>query len=159
MDRAANLLVAPDDGVELPLRRGVGQIAGVALERVVGLLGRCAVGRAALAQIVDRGIEPNRRDAGVRQNFRGLGFLLHGKGEQKPLDGDIAIPGLLGDLLGLIQDLRQLRRDIKLPRACPGNFRYLGQGLLDARQRIFRPAAGTRDEPARRAPRYRRAAL
>ena len=63
-------LVAPDHRIELPLRCRVGQVAGVALERVVGLLGRCAVGGTALAQIVDRGIEPNRRYAAWREFSR-----------------------------------------------------------------------------------------
>ena len=149
LDRAADFLVAADDGIELALRRRVGQIAGIALERVVSLLGRGAVGGAALAQIVDRGVQPNRRDAGIGEDLRGLGVLLHGKRQQKPLDGDIAVARLLRDLLGLIDDLRQLRRDIELTGARARNFRDLGQSLLDSRQRLVGPAARARDQPGR----------
>ena len=39
LDGAADLLVAADDGIELALGRGLGEVARVALERVIGLLG------------------------------------------------------------------------------------------------------------------------
>ena len=39
LDRAADLLVAADDRIELALRGGLGQVAGIFLQRVVGLLG------------------------------------------------------------------------------------------------------------------------
>ena len=100
--------------------------------------------RSLIAALSPTGVTP-----ASAENFRGLGVLLHGKRKQKPLDGDVAIAGFLGDLLGLIDDFRQLRRDIELPRAGARDFRHLGQGLLDARQRIFRPAAGPRDQPGR----------
>ena len=54
---AADFLVAADDRIELARARCLGQIARIFLQRVIGVLGGRIVGRAALAQILDRGIE------------------------------------------------------------------------------------------------------
>ena len=68
LDGAADLLVAADHRIELAVARRLGEVARVFLQRVIGVLGRCAVGGAALAQRFDRGIEVLRRDAGALQN-------------------------------------------------------------------------------------------
>jgi hypothetical protein len=47
LDGAADLLVAADDRVELALARGLGQVAGIFLQRLIAFLGRGAVGGAA----------------------------------------------------------------------------------------------------------------
>ena len=72
LDGAADFFVAADDGIEFARARRFGQIAGVFLQRVVALLGRGAVGRAALAQVVDRFVQFLRRGAGVFQDLRRL---------------------------------------------------------------------------------------
>ena len=101
LDRAADLLVAADDRVELAVAGGLGEVAGIFLQRVIGVFGRGVVGGAALAQALDGGIEVLRRDAGAGENFAGFAVLVDGKGEQQPLGGDKAVAGLLRDLLGL----------------------------------------------------------
>ena len=58
LDGAADFLVAADDGIELAVARGLGQVAGIALQRVIAVLGRGAVGGAALAQ----GLRSRRSD-------------------------------------------------------------------------------------------------
>ena len=60
---AADFLVAADHGIELAVACGFGEVAGIALQRVIGLLGRRGVGGAALADVVDRLIEFRRGDA------------------------------------------------------------------------------------------------
>ena len=60
LDGAADLLVAADDRIELAFGGQRGQVARVALQRIVGLLGRGAVGRAALADVVDGRVERGR---------------------------------------------------------------------------------------------------
>ena len=57
LDGAADLLVAADHGIELAVGGGFGEIAGIALQRVIGLLGAGRVRGAAFAQIVDRSVE------------------------------------------------------------------------------------------------------
>ena len=53
LDGAADFLVAADHRIELAVARRLGEVAGIFLERVIGILGRGAVGGAALAQIGD----------------------------------------------------------------------------------------------------------
>ena len=54
LDGAADLLVAADHRVELAVARRLGEVAGVFLQRLVGILGRGGIGGAALADGVDR---------------------------------------------------------------------------------------------------------
>ena len=60
LDGAADLLVAADHRIELAFARGLGEIAGILLQRVIGLLGAGGIGGAALAQIVDRLVQRSR---------------------------------------------------------------------------------------------------
>ena len=69
LDGAADFLVAADHRIELAVAGGLGQVAGVFLQRVIGVLGRLRIGGAALAQRFDGGVEVLRRDA-----RRGRGF-------------------------------------------------------------------------------------
>ena len=47
LDGAADFLVAADDRVELARPRRLGEVAGIFLERIIALLGRCACRRCA----------------------------------------------------------------------------------------------------------------
>ena len=69
LDGAADFLVAADHRVDLAVAGGLGEIAGVFLQRLIGILSGARVGGAALAQGVDRRIEILRRDAGTRQDL------------------------------------------------------------------------------------------
>jgi hypothetical protein len=109
LDGASDFLVAADHRVKLALARRLGQVAGVFLQRVIGVLGRLRVGGAALAQAFDGGVQPLRRGAGFRQDFPGVAVLLQRDGEQQPFDGDEAVAGLLGDLLGVVEQPRRRR--------------------------------------------------
>ena len=109
LDGAANFLVAADDRIELAVARGLGEIARIFLERIIGVLGRSGVGGAALAQRIDGGVEVLRRHAGAAEDLAGLAVLLERERQQQPLDRDIAVAGLLGDLLGLIEHARRGR--------------------------------------------------
>ena len=57
LDGAADFLVAADHRIDLAVARRLRQVAGIFLQRVIGVLGRGAVGGAALAQRIDRRIE------------------------------------------------------------------------------------------------------
>ena len=72
LDGAPDLLVAADHRIELALGRGLGEVAGVALQRVIGLLGAGRIRGAALAQLVDGGVERLRRHPGIGEDARGL---------------------------------------------------------------------------------------
>ena len=120
LDGAPDLLVAADHRIDLAVARRLGEVAGIFLERVIGVLGRRGVGGAALAQGLDGGIEVLRRDAGPGQDLARLAVLLERERQQQPLDRDVAVAGLLGHLLGLVEDPRQRRaRDRLARRRCP----------------------------------------
>jgi hypothetical protein len=61
LDGAADFLVAADHRVELALARRFGEVAGILLQRVIGVLGPGAVRRAATAKGRDRCFQRLRR--------------------------------------------------------------------------------------------------
>ena len=148
LDGAADFLVAPDHGVELAVARRLGQVAGIFLQRVIGVLGRRAVGGAALAQRFDRGIEVLRRDAALLQDAAGLAVFLERQPEQQPLDGDKAVAGLFGGFFRGIERARQIGREIDLSGAAAGNFRQLVERVLGGLEDRAGIAAGAVDQTA-----------
>ena len=146
LDGAADFLVAADHRVELAVARRLREIAGVFLQRIIGVLGRRAVGGAALAQRLDGGVEILRRHAGVAENLSRFAVLFQSQREQKPLNGDEAVAGLLAGLLGGLEHPRQRRIEIDLPGAAAGDFGALGERRLDGRQGLARIAAGAVDQ-------------
>ena len=128
----------PITGSSLPSRAACGEVARIFLQRVIGVLGRGGVGGAALAQRLMAAFSVLRRDAGLGQRLAGLGVLLDREREQQPLDRDEAVAGLLGGLLGGVEDARELRR-----RDRPG------------RRRRRRPSAAWRAPPRRRCSAWR----
>jgi hypothetical protein len=110
LDGAADLVVAADDRIELAGAGIGGEIARVLLQRVITLLGRRRVGRAALAQLVDRLVERLRCDASLGENLGGLCRLLDGQRGEQALDRDERIAGLLGHLLSGRKNLSERLR-------------------------------------------------
>ncbi len=127
LHRAADFLVAADHRVELALACGLGEIAGILLQRIISVFRRGAVGRAALAQRLDGRIERLRRDAGAGENFPRFTLLVHGNGEQQPLGGDKAVARLLRNLLSLVKNPRQRGLQINLPGARARHLWQLAQ--------------------------------
>ena len=117
LDGAADFLVAADHRIELAVARGLGQVAGIFLQRVIGVLGGGAVRGTALAQAFDRGIQILRRDAALVQDRPGIAVLVEREPQQQPLDRDKTVTGLLGGLLRGVERPRQFRRQIDLPGA------------------------------------------
>ena len=144
---AADFLVAANDRIELAVARGLRQVAGIFLERIIGVLGRSRIGAAALAQSLDRGIERLRGDAGILQNLAGLARAIRGKREQQPLDRDVIVAGLLGGLFRGVERARQRRIEIDLAGAAARDRGPLLERRLDGRERGARIAAGAVDEP------------
>ena len=88
-----------------------------------------------------------RRDAGIGEDFSGFAAALERQREQKALDGDEAVAGLLARFLRGLEDARQRRIEIDLAGAGAGYFRPLGERRLDGGERLARIAAGAVDEP------------
>ena len=146
LDGAPDLLVAADHRIELAVARRLGEVAGVFLERVIGVFGGSGIGGAALAQRFDRGIEVLRRDPGLGQDLAGLGILLDREREQQALDGDVGVARLLGDLLGGVEHAPERRLQIDLAGAAAFDLGTLGERRLVGGQGLARAAAGAVDE-------------
>ena len=138
-------------GSSLPDRARLGQVAGIFLQRVIGVLGARRIGGAALAQVVDGGVEGLRRHPGVRQDLAGFRALLHRQREQQALDGDERIARLLGDLLCVVEDARRRRRHIELARPCALHLRQLIEREFDLLQRLTRVPSRLVDEAGAKA--------
>ena len=151
LDGAADFLVAADHRVELAVARGLGQVAGIFLQRVIGVFGRRAVGGAALAQGFDRRVEVLRRDAALGENASGLAVLLQRQAQQQPLDGDETVAGLFGGLFRGVERARELGGEIDLPGAAAGNLRQLVERVFGGLEDGARIAAGAVDQTAGKA--------
>ena len=146
LDGAPDFLVTADHRVELAFARRFGQVAGVLLQGVVALLGRSAVGGAALADRVDRLIERLRRDARVLQDTgRGRAFR-HGERQQQAFSRDEAVAGLGREVFRRLEQARQFGRQIDLAGAGPFDLRLLVQFRFDGQKRPRRVAARRFDQ-------------
>ena len=131
--RAANLLVASDDRVELVLARGLHEVAPVFFKRVVGVLG--VVARHALVAAHFG----KRLEEIVRRNSEGLEYLTERAAlrlvqyrEEDVLDRYVLVLEAVRLVLGAHQNLRKTLRDVDfaafLTRA--GNLRLTVQLVL-----------------------------
>ena len=146
LDGAADLLVAADHRVELLVAGGLGQVAGVALQRVIAFLGRGAVGGAALAQRLGGLFQAGGGGAGVLQRLGRLAAVL-GDGDQQPLGGDEGVAGGLGVGLGGGEHAGGLGLHVELAGAAL-DLGHLGQQRLDGGVGGVGPAAGALDQRA-----------
>ena len=119
LDGAADFLVAADDRVELAVAGAGGEVARVALERVVAVLGALRVGGAPAAQLLDRGVEVLRGEAGAGERVALGRALGQREGEQDALDRDILVAGLGRDLLRLVEHAQQVAVDARRAEAAP----------------------------------------
>ena len=113
LDGAAYLFITPDHRIQFLVPGGLGQVAGVALQRVIAFLGRGAVGGAALAQALGCGLQARRSDAGLLQGARRRAALL-GDGGQQPLGGDEGVARRLCVILRRAEHARGLGLQVEL---------------------------------------------
>ena len=146
LNGATDFLVAADHRVELAIARGLGEIARIFLQRLIGVFRRRRIGGAAFAQSFDGGVEVLRRHAGLGENLARLAAAFQSEREQKPFDGDKAVARLLARFLGGVEHTRQRRVEINLPGAAARNFGALGEQRFDGRQCLPRIAAGPVDQ-------------
>jgi hypothetical protein len=123
-------------------------VAGIFLQRVIGVFGRSAVGGAALAQGLDRRVEILRGDAALVQDRTGLAVPVQREPKQQPFDGDKAVAGLLCGLFRRLKGAREVGRQIDLSGAAAGNFRQLAQRSFGGLEDGAGIAAGAVDETA-----------
>ena len=143
---AADLVVASDDRVDLALFGSLGQVVGVFLQRLKGILGVGAVGGTALANIIDRLVQLLRRNAAGLQGLTRGAFDQRERGQQA-FDGDKAVLGLFGDLLGLTDDAHGGVVHVDLPRVA-GHGGVLGDGRIGRSNDLLGRPAGLDDQVA-----------
>ncbi len=146
LDGAADLFVAADDGIDLAIAGGLGQVAGVAFQGVIGVFGAGAVGGLALAQFGDGGLELVRGDAHRAEHGRGHAAVL-GDGAEQALGRDELIAGLLGRRFCRGEDAGGVAIQVQLARSAR-DLGALRQGRFDGALGLGGIAACGRDQIA-----------
>ena len=135
LDHAADLLVAPDDGVDLAAAGEVRQVARVALQGLVLVL-RVRIGdpRGA-AHFLERLQQDVLLDARLGEPLRRVAARL-GQGHQEVLGRDVLVAEFLGDLEGAVEDARQLAREHRVGRGARDLGAAVELGLDLAGERV-----------------------
>ena len=142
LDHAADLLVAADDRIELALAGRVGEVARVALERLVLVLGILVGHALGAAHLDERLVDRLRRHARRGERAPGRAVAVLGDGDQQVLGGDV----LVLEPLGLAAARARARARRRSPRYCAAAAAHLGQ-LARARPRAaLDSASGARAE-------------
>ncbi len=140
LDHAADLVVAPDDRVELAVLGGLREVAPELLQRLVLLLGALVGHAMRPADGLDALLERLVRRAVAVEALRGLAALRVGEREQDVLGRDVLVVELAGLALGEAQDVHELAARRRLLRA-RGDRRQLVQRLVDLRPDRLRTRA------------------
>ncbi len=102
LHRAADFLVAPDDGIELAVARRLGQVARIFLHRLIGVFRARAIGRATAGNRLDRGLKRFGVDPGCLERLARC-RVRDRQRLQQPLHRHEAVARLLGQLLCLVE--------------------------------------------------------
>ena len=127
LDRAADLIVAPDHRIELAAARALGQIDRVFLEGLALLFGGRIVDALAAAHVLDRFLDRRARRARFTQRAPEGAAVFEGR-QHEQLAGDVLIVALLRQLVGDIQQPRQVVGDLHVA----GDALNLRQPVHDA---------------------------
>ncbi len=117
LDRAADLVVAADDGIELALLGALGEIDRVLLERLPAFLGVRVGDLLAAAHFLDRLVDRALHGAGVAQDRAELALVFERR-EHEQLAGDVLVAALLRDLVGDVEDAVQVVGEVHVAAAC-----------------------------------------
>ena len=126
LDRAANFVVATNDGVELAFAGTLGKVDRVFLERFALALCFLRIDACAAADRLDRGLQRFAREAVVLEQTTGVPFVV-GQREQEQLAGDELIAAFPRFLVGEIQQIVEIARHADL-----------AAGAFDLRQSLDR---------------------
>jgi len=134
LDDAADLVVAPDDGVELAGLGELGQVARVLFQGAVARL-RLWVGDALPAADVLHGVvDALLGDAGLRQDARHSGVALGEDGEEDVLGGNVLVLEPVGFFVGQVNNALDARgdEDLSCPAAVDGGLGRRAQHVVQA---------------------------
>ena len=149
LDRAADLVVAPDHRVELAHAGALGQVEGVFLQRLALAFGFLALHVFTSAYRIDGLFQMGLVHAVLAQQPPGLALVLRRR-QQKQLAGDELVAALHRVLVGQVEQVVEIARNTHLAAVA---F-HLGQALHGLLQRGLQPAdigAGTLQQRTRAA--------
>ena len=150
LDGAPDLVVAPDDRVELARFGALGEVDGVLLERLAALLGVRILHPLAAPGLVDGALQGVAGEAGRPQDLAEPAPVLE-SGQREELARDVLVLPLLGELVGEVEQLAEVvRGDDLAPRALHPRQAVQGLGELVAQRRDVDPGLG--EERAHGAP-------
>ncbi len=129
LDRAPDLVVAPDHRVELALARALGEIDRVLLQRLALTFGLLRIDGRTPAHRFDRGFEGFLGQPVLLQQPSGLPFVV-GQRQQEQFAGDELIAALAGDLVGQVEQVAEIARNADLA-ALPFDLGQAGDRLFD----------------------------
>ncbi len=111
LNHAADLLVAADHRIELPLARHLGEVTRELLQRLILVLRRLVGDLVGAANGLERREERLLRDAERFENPGGVGALGVGEADEDVLGGHVLVAERLRDRLGVVEQLRQFPRE------------------------------------------------
>ena len=150
LDGAADLVVAPDHGVELALLGPLGEVDGVLLQGLAGLLGVRVVHRLAAAHAVDGPLQGPLGGPRGAQGRPELAAVLKG-GQDEQLRGDVLVLARLGQLVGLVEEATELVANVDVS-ASPLDLGETIQGLTQGRAQAVDVRVRLGQQVAHRAP-------
>ena len=113
LNDAADLVVAPDDRVELALPRGLRQVASVALQGLVRGFGVAAGDPLAPAHLLQGAEHALAAEPGVAQHAPDRAVVVQ-QGQQQVLDADVLVLQVARLGIGPVEQARQARGDVEL---------------------------------------------
>ena len=113
LDGAADLVVAPDDRIELALTRALGEVDGVLLQRLALAFGFLRIDPGAAAHGLDRLLQRLARQAIFLGKTAGLALVV-GEREQEQFAGDELVAALGRFLVGEVEKVVEIARDRNL---------------------------------------------
>ena len=157
LDGAADLLVAADHRVELAVARRLGEVAGVFLQRLVGVLGRGGIGGAALADGVDRLVQAEAvTPARARMRPASVSFSIASASSRRSTVTNLSLA--LSAAFSAVSNRRSSSRVACGCEAAPETFGCRAMTASTSRPDLGGLAAGAVDQPGGHALRDRRAA-
>ena len=128
LDDATDLVVTPDDRIQLPLPRGFGEVAAVTLQRLVGRFRRRRGDALAAAHLTQGLQQLVARDSHLGQQPPGR-TLVVGDRQKRVLDRNVFVLELLGFVFRLRQHPVEAAGDIDLIRRRSGRAGDLGHPI------------------------------
>ena len=151
LNGAADFLVAADHRIKLAVAGGLGQIARIFFQGIIGAFRIRAVGGAAFAQIADCLIKPFAGDARFGERLSGFHAGVCRNRQQQPLGGHELVIGVLRQPFRAVEQPDQVAGRLRLRGGRTADARHFGDQRIGMGQSGFGVAARIADQARRHA--------